>query len=233
MKKDKVEAEYRMPLAGLVGLGKKGKRILTRDLSVLGPEANLTQAVIDDIETRTTDVENFETDEEMLVIVNQKTYQKDKKRLELTTKISDGMSKAAIAFGIRDVRYKRFGTGKMHSASDWEMVNIAKRCVRMFTYFLQQLSSKGMTEQKINDISTNINSYMLAIDAKEGADETRDIITDERITKANELYKILVSWFEAGKSYWYTRNESKYNDYVIYLEPLETQIPVPPVPPVK
>ena len=44
----------------------------------------------------------------------------------------------------------------------------------------------------------------------------RDIATTQRIKLGNLLYDKIVKVYAAGRDYWVTRDESKYNDYVIY-----------------
>ena len=43
--------------------------------------------------------------------------------------------------------------------------------------------------------------------------------TRDRAILGNELYALIVEMFNAGKNYWFSRNEAKYKDYVIYNTP--------------
>ena len=57
------------------------------------------------------------------------------------------------------------------------------------------------------------------IDVQDTAIRTRNESTQVRVEMANVLYGIIVELFDFGKDYWYTRNEAKYNDYIIYDTP--------------
>jgi hypothetical protein len=49
---------------------------------------------------------------------------------------------------------------------------------------------------------------------------SRDNATENRVLKGNELYDLLANELcEAGKEYWRTLSEAKYNDYIIYDSP--------------
>ena len=50
---------------------------------------------------------------------------------------------------------------------------------------------------------------------QEDAIRLRDNATEDRIELGNELYKKIVELFDFGKDYWITRDEAKYNDYII------------------
>ena len=68
----------------------------------------------------------------------------------------------------------------------------------------------------ITALNTKITTFDTALNNQITAIRQRDITTEERTTKANEVYRTLAKICTLGKNIWYGVNEAKYNDYVIY-----------------
>jgi hypothetical protein len=102
----------------------------------------------------------------------------------------------------------------------------------MANAYTVELQAKGLTAGMIADLDTKCTQFDLAIAAKEDAVLAREVATEQRVTLANDLYARIVRICGFGKDYWFTRNEAKYNDYVIYDTPTGTKDDsVPPVTP--
>ena len=96
---------------------------------------------------------------------------------------------------------------------------MAKRVWRVATSLLTDLATKGLTKAILSELELLISNYEKALTAQEDAISDREIATEDRAEKANEVYKIVSDLCTTGKRIWASRNEAKYNDYVIYDTP--------------
>ena len=231
MKKTVASFNFKFSYADLIGLGEKTNSLMGRDQEEL-----LTYSVNDQDRTAiaeaTAELQDLPTDDEYKGTIIEFTATKDKLADEVKVGIRTFMVRVADAFGENSGTYSRFGTAGLSKLADLDLLQCCKRVLRMANTYSAQLQAKGLTAAMIEGLNTNCTQLDLAIAAKEDAVLAREVATEHRVTLANDLYARIVRISGFGKDYWYTRNEAKYNDYIIYDTPTGTkETTVPPVTP--
>ena len=231
MKKTVASFNFKFSYADLIGLGEKTKSLMGRDQAEL-LTYNINERDRAAVSEATSELQDLPTDDEYKGTIIEFTTTKDKLADEVKVGIRTIMVRVADAFGENSGIYRRFGTAGLSKLTDLDLLQCCKRVLRMANEYMAQLQAKGLTAQMIEGLNTNCTQFDLAIATKEDAVLAREVATEHRITLANDLYTRIVRISGFGKDYWYTRNEAKYNDYIIYDTPTGTkETAVPPVTP--
>lgn len=215
MKSEELKPVFTLTYADLMQLGDKTERLIKRDSADLALYG-VDNGILNNIALLTKTFKEYPSDAELLGLVSEATKDKDEKRTIIHIQMSAIMIRVKNKFGISSATYKRFSTSELSNLSDEEMVHTARRVVRLATEYLPALSEKGLTQDMIDTLSTDTVIFDNSIDAKASAVEIRDRSTQERVTIANNLYTAISEIFDYGKEHYYTRDEAKYNDYLIY-----------------
>jgi hypothetical protein len=215
MKSEELKPVFTLTYADLMQLGDKTERLIKRDSADLALYG-VDNGTLNNIALLTKTFKEYPSDAELLGLVSEATKDKDEKRTVIHIQMSAIMIRVKNKFGISSATYKRFSTSELSNLSDEEMVHTARRVVRLATEYLPALSEKGLTQDIIDTLSTDTVIFDNSIDAKASAVEIRDRSTQERVTIANNLYTAISEIFDYGKEHYYTRDEAKYNDYLIY-----------------
>lgn len=170
------------------------------------------------------------TDEELEGAVSDATEIKDEKAEDVRVSIRMFRTAAENKWGVKKAKYRIYGFDGMDDLNESDLVRLGKRVGRVANAQLADIGN-GITDAKIIAHNAKVNALDDAIDAKEEAVKARDIATEDRIEAGNALYAVLVKVCNTGKDIWVTRDEAKYNDYVIYDTPSGGPEP-PPTPPV-
>lgn len=218
MKQEEIRPIFNFSYAQLTQLGDKAERLILRDLNDLalyGIDANIANSIA----AQTLAFKKYPTDYELVGLVSEATKHKDNIRDQMHVMISSIMIRVKNKYGIGSPTYKRFGASELSNQSDEEIVHTARRVIRLSTEYLPSLAEKGLTQTIIDSLNSILLTFDNSIDAKAAAIDTRDESTQKRITIANALYTQISEVFDYGKDYYYTRDEAKYNDYIIYDNP--------------
>jgi hypothetical protein len=215
MKSEELKPVFTLTYADLMQLGDKTERLIKRDSADLALYG-VDNGTLSNITLLTKTFKEYPSDAELLGLVSEATKDKDEKRTVIHIQMSAIMIRVKNKFGISSATYKRFSTSELSNLSDEEMVHTARRVVRLATEYLPALSEKGLTQDMIDTLSADTVIFDNSIDAKASAVEIRDRSTQERVTIANNLYTAISEIFDYGKEHYYTRDEAKYNDYLIY-----------------
>ena len=213
-KEEKVR-EYNLTDGDLMQLGDKAVFLINRDAAELlafGIDA-VDVAFITDM---TEEFKNFSSDEVMAGAVMVATEVKNAAGEALMADIRAIMVRAQIAFGASSAKYKSFGSKGMNKMNDNQIYRLGKRVVERATFYLAELATEGLTQAIVDQLNTLTIAFDDAIDAKEKAIIYREIATSGRVELGNVLYGKIAKVFVAGRNYWISRNEAKYNDYIIY-----------------
>ena len=124
--------------------------------------------------------------------------------------------RAESKWGANSARYRKFGVLGMNKLTDLNLLNCARRVIRVGNIFLTELASEGLTQQILDDFEVLTESFESSLNTLEDAISDRDIKTEERILKGNELFSFVSKYCNFGKRIWESVNEAKYNDYVIH-----------------
>ncbi len=218
MRKSEVKPIFNQSFADLMQLGDKADDLMERDAVELLPYG-VDATFRSDTATLTQDLKDFPTDEELQGAAAEQTEIKNESADVVKVLIRSVMVRAKNAFGESSAKYRRFGTKGLDELTDNDLLKCGKRVVRTATLFQVPLSAKGLTPAMIAALNTKVTTFDDDIDAQDDAIRQRDNATEDRIELGNALYKKITELFDYGKDYWITRDEAKYNDYVIYDQP--------------
>jgi hypothetical protein len=156
------------------------------------------------------------------------TEAKDAAREAVEKQVRTIFVMAENVFGKATGKYKTFGNAYLTSLSDDQAVRNAKGVVKTARLYFQDLIVEGLTEDFLKILEKNILIFDDVIDTQIEAIRNRDIVVEERITKGNALYAELSKLCNTGKDIFYSMNEAKYNDYIIYNTPTGKLEVLPP-----
>ena len=168
------------------------------------------------------------SDEEMLALQMLRTEAKDQKRDVLEEQLRTVFAMATNHFGLKSVHLRRFGDANLTKQTDNDLIRTARICIKTATEYLPDLASEGLTAALLTAATAQTQDLDTALDAQQLAISDREIAKEARIEAANALYSEFAKIANTGKSIFRTLNEAKYNDYIIYDSPADTQ-QVPPV----
>ena len=204
---------------------------LNRDIADLGYR-NITAAVLASFANRIDAFRETDTDVEWQGAISDIVGKKNQKRAELHIKIGTIRNMAQNVYGTAKGIYSSFGFDNLDRLDDNNYVRAAKRVYRMATAKLSDLSAEGLTAAQLTDLQADIVDFDNKIDEVDAKEEERDLATQTRITTANELYRTAKKLSGIGKTHYLSRDEAKYNDYVLFPEPdSDTEADTDPLPP--
>ncbi len=159
-------------------------------------------------------------------MLGQKTFctqQKDAARLAVEKNLRTIITIVGKFFGTTSGKYKQLGGGNIALLTDEQLLRYSRNASKTATSLLEELEPEGVTPAMIAALNAKNITFDTAINNQIMAIRQRDLITEERITKANELYRTLAKICTFGKNIWYSVNEAKYNDYIIYDAPAKNK----------
>ncbi|MBI1289027.1 MAG: hypothetical protein GC178_15775 [Flavobacteriales bacterium] len=218
MKKEEPKKDFNFSYAALEQLGDKADDLMERDAAEL-LEYGVDATYRSDLAAKTEAMKNYPTDEELQGVASEATENKDAAADALKVGVRGMMVRVKQVFKVGSAKYKRFGTGGLDKLVDNELVRCGRRVSRMATQYLTELAPKGVDADMIAALDQLVVALDDAIDAQDAAIRARNVGTQERATIGNDLYANIVELFDFGKDHWYTLNEAKYNDYIIYNVP--------------
>ncbi len=210
----KIIRKYRFSDGVLLHLARQVVRAGTRDnaeLDALG----VTTARLNALQTMATTFVNTEDDVEWKGLVSIKRELKDAALEECKISMANIRRMAANAFGEKSSTYRRFGFNKINRLSDVLRIKAYFRIWRRASENAAAMASEGMTAQVLADYLTACETYDLAYDVMEDTAIERDIAAENRVQLGNSIYAEVAKISNTGKTYWFTRSEAKYNDYLI------------------
>jgi hypothetical protein len=232
MEKKPAERLYKFPDGTLVIKGNNFITSARRDATEFG-ERNITDAnTFSLIEADIDAFKNLPTDEELEGIKMDFTEKKDVKEDSIKKQISRIMTSAGNIFGTGSAKYYRFGAKGVDAMVESELLKCARRVARTANSLMSDLAAEGVTPAITATLLTTATEYEDAIDDQLDAINDRNIAAEERVEAGNAIYNKLVKLTNTGKDIWYTVNEAKYNDYVIYNTKSgeKEEEPTPPTP---
>lgn len=141
---------------------------------------------------------------------------KNTTRESCTLKLRAIIGYAKIKWGVGSPQVKKFGAGDMTSQGDKSFLVTCRMGIKVANDYLADLTPIGLTALMITDLTTAANLLETNLNSIATAQENRDLKTQDRINKGNELYSFVAKYCEIGKIIWEDVDPAKYNDYVIY-----------------
>lgn len=218
MKKKEIYRAFNFSDAVLVTKGKEKIAFMRRDI-----EKFVTYGIfasdIDALEQKILQFSNTVTDLEILSDQSNSAALKNILGDELRAAVEELMVRVRLVFNPHTSNYKKFGTEMLFSQSDIDLLFTSRRVVRVGYFFLSELESKGITETTLAEIVTLGNNFETAMIDLRIEIKDRDIMQEDNVAVANEIYETLVCYTNTGQSMWSDINIAKYNDYIIYNTP--------------
>lgn len=215
MKNKLRKRDYKMSDADLVQLSDIFKLRGIRDLAELS-RYKLDVAWFADFSTKRDIFAATESDVALMGDVTTATQKKDAARELLLDAIRDIAGIAKIVFKENDGKYRSFGVEDLSNQSDNEVSRIATGVATRALMYFSEMEVRGLTQEDLDNFALLKQDFDNKIDAKRQQVFSRDISANARIAHGNALYEMLVMLADIGKLYWASRNEAKYNDYIIY-----------------
>ena len=159
------------------------------------------------------------TDDFMLGMQMTRTQEKEAARQAVEKSLRTVLVIAENLYGATSGKFRQFGGANLGKLADDQLIRYGRNAAATATALLAELQPEGVTPAMITAITTKIATFDTAVNNQVTAIRQRDITTDDRTTKANELYRTLAKVCTLGKNIWYGVNEAKYNDYIIYDGP--------------
>ena len=148
-----------------------------------------------------------------------RTQEKDNARLAVEKSLRIILTIAENTFGANAGKYKQFGGANLTVLTDDNLVRYSVNAAATATLLLSELQPEGVTPEIIATLRTKTLTLDQAVNNKIAAIRQREIATEDRTDKGNQLYHTLNKLCNIGKTLWYDINEAKYNDYIIYDAP--------------
>ena len=189
------------------------------DLSIVGIDAAQIALFSATIEA----YKNIESDELMQNLISVEVEKKDLTRLDLETKISDIMGSATLALGSSTAEFRSFRYKKTEQKSDADFLFEADFICDRADYYATELNHKGTSAADVLAIRNLLPLFKSQMKLVVNAKNNREIETQNRLVKSNEMYLQLTQICNAGKVFYQNKNEAKYNDYIIYDSPENVQ----------
>ncbi len=207
-----------MAFSKLEQLGDKIKNLITRDAAQL-QTYNVGPATAAAIESATQALKDMPTDEELKADVSYATAKRDESAEQVKTKIREIIVRPRIIYGEHSAEYRSFSIKGMDDMSMDELCRCGRRVVRRCNFYFDELEEHGLTQAEIDALENLVETFDVLIDKKDDAAIERDIATSKRVGLGNTLYTLITEVCDYGKTYWVSREEAKYNNYVIYNTP--------------
>jgi hypothetical protein len=204
---------YPMADAGLKQVADNLKNSITRDATEFAtrnvgePQITAYAALIDSFDNTTTDVE-------LQGMVSMAVAEKDAVAESIKKAIRPIRNMAEVAYGTKG-KYKVFGFEDMARLSDDDLYRMARRVVRVGTTVQADLTLQGLGPTQLSDLATLAVNLDAAIDKVGAATEQRDMETQNRVMKGNQLYKETMRLASIGQSLFADTDEARYNDYIM------------------
>ncbi|MEP7168991.1 MAG: hypothetical protein ABI855_06425 [Bacteroidota bacterium] len=228
MKKQPAVRHYKFSDAFLKQRCDDGSAVVMRDQSEFTPRG-ITAADNTAFLAQSEAFGEIPDDEELQGDIGTAVENKDAAAELLRVKIRSVRTMAENKWGDHAARFRTYDFKDMSELPDDDLVKLGKRVSRVGNKQLVDLASEGLDAAFLTALDVLVTDLDRKIDFVKGAEENRDIATEDRIEAGNALYKVLVRFCNTGKDIWINRDEAKYNDYVIYDTP--SGGPEPPIVP--
>ena len=141
---------------------------------------------------------------------------KNKLRSSLLEMLRSMNLRAEMKWGKKSTNYKRLAASNLTVLNDNHLLVKARDVHSFMTEFLTELEEYGLTQTLLDDLN-NLNlqfehSFKSIADAK----KNREDKTFERISKGNEIYKLISIYCEIGKKVFAGKNPVRYKQYILY-----------------
>lgn len=144
------------------------------------------------------------------------TEKKNKAAEKLRNAIRGIMTRVQIKFSNRSGRYRKYGTTKMQTMTDAQLLFCGRRVARVAQQQLDFLADTGLNESQIAKVLDATRQFENTLHLHQDKIADRDIAVESRIEQGNKLYAELINICNVGKDLWADKDPKKYDNYVLY-----------------
>ncbi len=217
-KKSKLTRNSKHSQSDLIQLADKFANSAERDskeLSQYGPvkeRINRTKKLRDEFEL-------IPSDEEIQAEVATSKDKKDLALNELKSAMIAVLRRISLHFGKNSPEMKKAGGENLSNMTDAEYCQKGRRLERVGRQYEEALKVDGLTKETLDNLKAKTDVFDDLIDKIKDLAVKRDIKTQERTAKANDLYSAIVKLSEMGKAAFEETDPSRYKDYIINDKP--------------
>ncbi|MDT3741358.1 MAG: hypothetical protein RO257_17870 [Candidatus Kapabacteria bacterium] len=215
MSNEQLMRNYKMTDSELTAFTQHVCDSMTRDTTeftafgILAVDVNDLQAKCDAFEVFPTD--DYVNQELLSAILS-----RDNILTELKAMVKAMAMRVELKWGKKSPKYVKLGISDMSKITVESFTTRARMVLAFMTEYLTELSSAGLTQILLDDMEAKAQQLDDAVRNVLEKSSYRMEKTTERITKGNELYKLMSKYCEVGKRSWDKINPVYFNDYVIY-----------------
>lgn len=166
-------------------------------------------------EALTTAYKNLPSDDEYKGLITIEVAAKNNLKKSIVAKVQNISGYVEQAYGHDSGQYKRLAIQDFQKLSDNDTIYRGREVVRIATEYVAVLTPLGCTQAKIDALTSDITAFEAKLTSVETAKNNRQINTDNRSIKGNDLYLYVVRYCKIGKLIWENVNPAKFNDYII------------------
>lgn len=218
MSKKELSRRYKFSDAMLKQKATEFLALLNRDISLLSARGfSATRQA--EYEAAMQEFYNFPSDMQLESAKMIKSEEKAIARQDLEQKLRDIQFMAKMAFYDKPAYIRAFGESDLTRQTDADLVQTGLEAMQALSKYNSQLADEGLTNTVIQEFVAAHGLFQQAYQDQQTAINERDISTNERVDLGNKLYDLIVKYAMLGQNVWESKDEAKYNDYVIYDAP--------------
>ena len=177
----------------------------------------VTAVWVSDFETRVLTFGAMPTDTIELGEQKEATEEKEVDADMVKDKLKELRSAAKRALGEKSNDYGQFGFINLDNFKDSDLLKIALVVPALTTKHAVILATKGWLAADNTELNTLLTTFVSGIQNQVLEIGSRDSAAAVRVNEGNEVFNLLNNELcEAGKGYWRTISEAKYNDYLLF-----------------
>lgn len=213
-KKSKLTRNSKHSQSELIQLADRFINFAERDIEELN-QFGLVQKRIDETKKLRIDFDALPSDEEILAEKTEATSKKSFAFEELRSAIKAVLKRISLHFGKTSSEMKKAGGENLSNMTDAEFCQKARRVERVGKEYAKALKTDGLTAEMLEQLRTKTDAFDDLIDELKDLAVKRDMKTQERVGKANDLYNAIVKLSDIGKAAFEETDPSRYESYVI------------------
>lgn len=230
MKKDAVKVNFSMSYGDLYNLCIEKAAFVKRDLAEF-ENFGITDLQLISFQEKAEMFAAYPSDNELLSAQVRATAEKIAKAEELKDAIRLMIFRLKLLHANQGIILQDVKVKDLSRLNDGNLYLVASRIYRVIKQYAENLKAFKLDALQIEDFGRLIDAFKIAIEKQDIAISQREIATSERIERANNLYNWVQMICSIGKQIWYTRDKTRYNDFLIYEQILvpedETMVETP------
>lgn len=223
MKRKEEKRKFRMSYAELQYACTDKTQFMRRDIEEY-KQFGISDVQLLDFEIQVQKLKDLPTDDEFLGFMVVLTKKKEEISEDLRSQVRKIMLRVALQYGADSGQYRSYGATNLSRVNDLKLLHTTTRVHRRAKADLNNLALYGLNSEDLNELLYTAKQFEKQLNKRSEAIAERDIATHNRLIMANQMYEKLSQLCRVGKTIWVSRNEAKYNDYLLTLSNHQAQI---------